>query len=69
MGISQLAQGLVDHGGIVRIWLHDAPWVDVNDRVAIDRAELLVATHPEIFAGDGLFATPDHLESQPVAGP
>jgi NDP-sugar pyrophosphorylase family protein len=49
MGISQLAQSLVDDGRVVRLWLHDAPWVDVNDRAAIDRAERLVAAHPAVF--------------------
>ena len=57
LGISQLAQALVDEGGQVRLWSHDAPWVDVNDRAAIERAEALVAHHPD------LFPTPDELDT------
>ena len=53
IGISQLAQALVDEGGAVRLWIHDAPWVDVNDRPAIERAEQLVARHPELFPPSG----------------
>ena len=52
----------------MRLWLHDAPWVDVNDRPAIDRAERLVAAHPEVFGAPDLFDELDRVESHPVVG-
>lgn len=43
---------LVDRAGLdVAAYEHDAPWVDVNDRAAILRAEELVARHPTLFPG------------------
>ena len=66
IGISQLAQALVDDGRVVRLWLHDAPWVDVNDRAAIDRAERLVAAHPDVFAVPDRIDGKDEIGSQPV---
>lgn len=55
IGISGLSQALVDEGGEVRLWVHDAPWVDVNDQAGIDQAEALVDRHPEVFADPELF--------------
>jgi dTDP-glucose pyrophosphorylase len=49
-GISELAQGLVDAGEEVRVRLHDAAWVDVNDVGSVARAEAVVACHPEMEA-------------------
>lgn len=50
IGISELAQALVDEGAQVRLWRHDAPWVDVNDGAAIARAEAIIAEQPGAFA-------------------
>ncbi len=68
MSISQLAQALVDDGNVVRLWFHDAPWVDVNDWAAIDRAERLVAAHPEVFAVRDRLDELDPIGSPPAVG-
>jgi dTDP-glucose pyrophosphorylase len=47
-GISDLAQGLVDAGEEVRVTVHDAAWVDVNDLASVTRAETIVGGAPEM---------------------
>jgi NDP-sugar pyrophosphorylase family protein len=49
VGMSSLVQSLIDRGEFVAEYRHNAPWVDVNDAEALQRAEALVAEHWEAF--------------------
>jgi mannose-1-phosphate guanylyltransferase/phosphomannomutase len=44
-----LVARLLERGAPVRAYRHAAPWVDVNDWAAKERAEAMVDAHPEIF--------------------
>ena len=55
--ISELARGLIAAGAYVRSFRHSAPWIDVNDRSAVARAEALIAAHPDAFTLPGERAT------------
>ena len=46
LGLSDLFRVLRDRGETVTEYRHAAPWVDVNDAAAAERAERLVATDP-----------------------
>ena len=48
-GLSGLAQSLIDSGGHVRAFPHSAPWIDVNDAVALGDAEELVTKYHHDF--------------------
>jgi len=47
--IPQLFERLRTNGERIAAYEHDAPWIDVNDRAAVLRAEALVAAHREQF--------------------
>ena len=47
--VSWLVNRLLGEGAVVGAFTHDAPWVDVNDLEALERAERLVATHRPAF--------------------
>jgi NDP-sugar pyrophosphorylase family protein len=47
--VSWLANRLLASGEIIAAFPHDAAWIDVNDRAAVQRAEQLLADHPEAF--------------------
>jgi dTDP-glucose pyrophosphorylase/ADP-ribose pyrophosphatase YjhB (NUDIX family) len=49
LAMDALVARLLDAGAPVRAYPHAAPWVDVNDGAAADRAEAMVAAHPELF--------------------
>jgi NDP-sugar pyrophosphorylase family protein len=55
IGISDLARRTITAGGKVLAFRHEAPWIDVNDRGDVLRAETLVAEHAAAFAD----CTPD----------
>jgi NDP-mannose synthase len=44
-GISELVNLLIQKGELVLTFPHAAPWIDVNDRTAIAKAEALVVRH------------------------
>jgi NDP-sugar pyrophosphorylase family protein len=48
-GISDLFQSVCGSGGVVAGYLHNAPWVDVNDASAVSRAEAMVRANPAAF--------------------
>jgi NDP-sugar pyrophosphorylase family protein len=48
-GISDLCRNMLAMGARVRAWPHRAAWTDVNDAAAIDRAERMLAAHPDVF--------------------
>jgi NDP-sugar pyrophosphorylase family protein len=48
-GLTDLFHTLRAHGEVVAAFPHEAPWIDVNDRAAVDEAERLVRSHPEAF--------------------
>ena len=47
--VSWLVNRLLAERAKVTAFLHDAPWIDVNDSPTIERAEHLVARHPDAF--------------------
>jgi NDP-sugar pyrophosphorylase family protein len=49
LAMHALVTRLIDRGALVRAYRHAAPWIDVNDRAAVDRAEELVAARPDLF--------------------
>jgi mannose-1-phosphate guanylyltransferase/phosphomannomutase len=49
VGASWLVNQLLEVGLPVAAWPHTAPWIDVNDTAAIERAEALVSAHLEAF--------------------
>jgi len=49
IGISDFVNRLLDRGYMVRAFLHDAAWTDVNDRAAIAEAERMIAANPQLF--------------------
>lgn len=49
IGLPALTSRLLARGTRVRAYLHDALWVDVNDKAAIEQAETMVAAYPEEF--------------------
>jgi NDP-sugar pyrophosphorylase family protein len=49
VGIAQIARRLLEEGWHVREHRHVAPWVDVNDAEALERAERMVDAHPTLF--------------------
>jgi dTDP-glucose pyrophosphorylase len=48
-GAVDLFRLLKDRGENVAAFVHDAPWVDVNDSAAVRRADKLVASFPGVF--------------------
>jgi mutator protein MutT len=48
-GVPGLVERLLACGAEVRAYPHAAPWIDVNDRSALERAEELVAAHEDLF--------------------
>jgi NDP-sugar pyrophosphorylase family protein len=46
---------LADRGRIVGAYEHSAPWIDVNEGEAIERAEQLIASHAAAFAESLIF--------------
>jgi NDP-sugar pyrophosphorylase family protein len=57
LDVWRLVQLLLERGATVRPFHDGAPWVDVNDAAALQRAEALVAAHPERL--DCWFPAPD----------
>ncbi|MBA3497256.1 MAG: NDP-sugar synthase [Gemmatimonadales bacterium] len=51
--IRWLVDRLLEEGEKVAAFLHDAPWIDVNDAASVARAERLVGEHREAFACRG----------------
>lgn len=49
MGISALARRVMERGEPVREHRHAAPWVDVNDAEALERAQRMVEEHAHLF--------------------
>jgi NDP-sugar pyrophosphorylase family protein len=47
--VAWLVNRLLAEGEKVSAFQHDAPWIDVNDSSAVDRAERLVAKHSNAF--------------------
>jgi NDP-sugar pyrophosphorylase family protein len=47
--VAWLVNRLLDEQHTVAAFLHDAPWIDVNDAAAVVRAEQLVRAHPNWF--------------------
>lgn len=47
--LPELFERLRARGELVVAFLHDAPWIDVNDSAAVIRAEELVRTHRDVF--------------------
>jgi NDP-sugar pyrophosphorylase family protein len=56
--VSWLVNHLLTEQAKVTAFLHDAPWIDVNDAHAISRAEQLLASNPAAF--EYRAALPDH---------
>jgi len=50
VGIAAVARRLLDEGRDVREHRHSAPWMDVNDAEALERAERMVDEHAALFA-------------------
>jgi NDP-sugar pyrophosphorylase family protein len=48
-GLVDLTRELLGRGLHVAAYRHDAPWVDVNDADGVQRAERLLAEHPQAF--------------------
>jgi NDP-sugar pyrophosphorylase family protein len=57
--VSWLANRLLAAGELVAAYPHQAPWIDVNDLAAVQRAEQLLSEHAEAFEAPG--ATLDQL--------
>jgi len=51
VGLPALANRLLEHGLPIHGFVHDAPWIDVNDLSAAARAEDLLAAHRGEFSG------------------
>jgi NDP-mannose synthase len=49
LGLPAFANRLLENGTPVRAYHHDAPWIDVNDLAAVERAEALVERHLDEF--------------------
>lgn len=49
VGLPAFANRLLDNGAPVRAYHHNAPWIDVNDLAAVERAEVLVDRHRDEF--------------------
>jgi len=47
--VPELVRSLNEHGLRVAAYEHDAPWIDVNDATAVDKAETLIAQRPDAF--------------------
>jgi hypothetical protein len=58
IGLPALTNRLLSHGADVRSFRHHAPWIDVNDLAAVERAEALLAVHTEQF--ERWAGPPDH---------
>lgn len=52
IGLPVLSRRVLDAGLLLRAHHHDADWADVNDLSLVERAERVVAAHPDVFAGD-----------------
>jgi len=48
-GASAVVSEMLEAGQRVEAFAHDAPWIDINDATAIDRAEALLEAHPAAF--------------------
>jgi NDP-sugar pyrophosphorylase family protein len=48
-GAVDLFRLLKERGESVAAFVHDAPWIDINDSAAVRRAETLVAANPDAF--------------------
>jgi|SRR5579863_1221339 len=53
MGLPELIGVLRSRGHRIGAYLHDAPWIDVNDAESIKRAEALISRHADRFAFHG----------------
>lgn len=53
VGLPALANRLLERGSHVHSFVHDAPWIDVNDLPSAARAEALYAEHRDLFTGVG----------------
>ena len=51
VGLPALANRLLERGCHVHAFVHDAPWIDVNDLASAARAEALYAEHRHRFVG------------------
>lgn len=60
VGLPALANRLLDRAAPVRSFFHQAPWIDVNDLAAAERAEALLGTYPDQFE---LWPTPPHRQT------
>jgi dTDP-glucose pyrophosphorylase len=49
VGLPAFANRLLERGAPVRAYQHDAPWIDVNDLAAVERADALVSGHADEF--------------------
>jgi NDP-sugar pyrophosphorylase family protein len=49
IGLPAFVNRLLSSGASVRAFHHDAPWIDVNDLAAVERAEALVDSHAREF--------------------
>jgi NDP-sugar pyrophosphorylase family protein len=48
-GVSALVNCLMSAGEHVAAFVHEAPWIDVNDTETVARAGRLIASHPDAF--------------------
>jgi len=64
--LPELVGRLLGRGEVVHAHRHDAPWVDVNDADALERATAMVRKHPNLFETWGNWTPPQakHLPSQ-----
>lgn len=51
VGLPVLARRVLDAGIVLSAHHHEADWADVNDLGVLERAERVVAAHPDLFAG------------------
>lgn len=57
--VASLASRLLAAGLPIEAFVHNAPWIDVNDAAAVARAEALIASHPDVFEREA--TAPDKL--------
>jgi NDP-sugar pyrophosphorylase family protein len=50
LGLSDLINRLIAAGEPVAAYPHEAPWIDVNDTLAVEQAEMLLNAYPARFA-------------------
>ena len=49
LNLPDLCNRVLDEGLLLHAHRHEAPWADVNDLGVVERAEQLVAAHPDLF--------------------